>query len=399
MFGCRTLVPCLALAALMSHQCEVKAADLPPTLQIHGFLSPAFIRTSENNFFGASSDEGSWDFAELGLNGSWQPRPDLQIGAQVLSRHAGEGDDGEPRLDYGMADYRLVSTEEGDGGLRVGRIKNPLGLYNETRDVAFTRPSIILPQSIYFDRTRNLALSADGVQIYGDHRLAEDDLSWQLEAALPPDEDEDTETTLLGGNRVGELDSRRSYIGRLLYEIDGGRLRFAYTQAQLNLHYSDDPSGTGSIRFEPAILSGQYNSERWSITSEYALRTLEFDQTIPYALPGFRKLTGESYYVQGTYQLAPMWRTLLRYDVTYLNKDDRNGQRLETATGGLRPAHSQFAKDWTVGLEWNPHRMWLVRTEYHWVDGTAWLPVQDNPVAAATERRWRMFALQVSFGF
>jgi hypothetical protein len=47
--------------------------------------------------------------------------------------------------------------------MRVGRIKTAYGLYNTTRDVPFTRPSIVLPQSIYFERTRNLTVSADGV--------------------------------------------------------------------------------------------------------------------------------------------------------------------------------------------------------------------------------------------
>ena len=85
-----------------------------------------------------------------------RPLSNLQFSVQGLSRTAGEGSPGNIRLDYGFIDYTFSNQENSQFGIRLGRMKNPLGFYNDTRDVPFTRPSILLPQSIYFDRTRKL---------------------------------------------------------------------------------------------------------------------------------------------------------------------------------------------------------------------------------------------------
>lgn len=139
-----------------------KPADLKPAvewfrsmhesgdLQIHGFASQAYIYTSDNDVFGNSDDNGSSGFTEIGINALLRPLPRLQFSAQGLSRRAGQGTSATPRLDFAVADYRLYSQDTNQFGIRVGRLKNPFGFYNDTRDVAFTRPSILLPQSIYF---------------------------------------------------------------------------------------------------------------------------------------------------------------------------------------------------------------------------------------------------------
>ena len=158
---------CFALLSAVSLcSTEARALDLLGSdFQLHGFLSLGLVNTTDNNFFGHSDDRISKDFSEVGVNASWRLTPELQLAAEVLWRRAGDTDDGA-RLDYGLLDWTAWAREQGRAGLRMGRIKTSYGLYNKTRDVPFTRPSIILPQSIYFDRTRNLTVSADGAEIY-----------------------------------------------------------------------------------------------------------------------------------------------------------------------------------------------------------------------------------------
>lgn len=374
--------------------------DLPYGLQLHGFASQGFVYTSDNNFFGSSSDGGSFDYRELGINASLRPIPNLQLSAQILSRTAGEGNDGDIRLDYGIVDYSFVSNETNLLGFRAGRIKNPLGLYNDTRDVPFTRPSILLPESIYFDRTRNLALAADGVHFYGEHRIPGGSFSFQFGAVSPKVDDLETEVAVLGGDRPGTLAAKTSYIGRVIYEQDGGRLRFALSAAQVNVGYdpaSPFPSDfrAGSIRFTPVILSAQYNAERWSFTSEYAVRNFKLKD---FGVPALNlDFSGESYYLQGTYRFNPKWEGVLRYDVLYTNKDDRDGSVFAAATG--RPAHNRYAKDWTVGLRWNITPSVMLSGEYHRVNGTGWLPLLDNPNLANSTQKWDLFAVLLSYRF
>ena len=137
-------------------------------LQVHGFLSQGYFLTTDNNLFGSSERGGSLDFTEIGVNASWTPRPNLLLTAQVLSRRAGEAAKNELELDFALLDYAALSTAERRLGIRLGRVRLPFGLYNDTRDVAFTRPSILLPQSIYLDRARELSISADGAMFYAE---------------------------------------------------------------------------------------------------------------------------------------------------------------------------------------------------------------------------------------
>ena len=375
---------------------------LPHNLQIHGFASQGWLKSSDNNVFGkSSSDNGSFDFRELGLNASMRPLTNLQFSAQMLSRTAGEGSPGNVRLDYGFIDYTYFSGETSKLGIRLGRMKNPLGFYNDTRDVPFTRPSILLPQSIYFDRTRKLALAADAVHLYGEYRSNMGNISFQLGAGRPLVRGAETEVALLGNDRLGNFTPEISYIGRVIYELDEGRLRFAVSGTQLNIGYDPaavDSLHAGSTRFTPLIFSAQYNAERWSITSEYALRRLEYKDfgVSPLAMDFY----GESYYFQGVYRFTPEWEAIVRYDVLYTDRDDRDGKKwaASPASGG-RPAHTRFAKDITVGLRWNVTPEFMLRAEYHNVNGTGWLSTLDNTAPGDLAQRWHLFSVLGSYRF
>ena len=96
------------------------------------------------------------------------------------------------------------------------------GPFNDTRDVAFTRPSILLPQSIYPDVTRALSLSADGATFYGEYRSSWGDFTLETVLGLPRVTDSETEFALLSEDFPGDVEPRLSYFGRLVYELDQG---------------------------------------------------------------------------------------------------------------------------------------------------------------------------------
>lgn len=377
----------------------LQAPELPWGLQFHGFASQAYITTSDNDVFGNSDQGGSFGFTELGLNASLRPLPRLQISAQMLSRRAGKGNSGTPRLDYGFLDYRIFSQNAHQFGIRIGRLKNPFGFYNDTRDVAFTRPSILLPQSIYFDRTRNLGLSAESVQFYGETSVTNiGDFSFQFGVFRPIVSDKDTKLVLVG-NVSGKLSPDVSIIGRGIYESSNRQFRLALSGIWLNTNYKpaqQDSLTAGSINFAPIYVSAQYNAERWSVTSEYALRYFKYKNFNNARLDSL-DFFGESFYFQGTYRFYPKWEAVLRYDLLFTDRKDRKGKRHASQTGN--PAHSRFAKDLTVGLRWNITPELMLRAEYHRVNGTAWLSILDNPVSADTKRHWNLFAVQASFRF
>ncbi|MFZ0257077.1 MAG: hypothetical protein WAN46_15845 [Gammaproteobacteria bacterium] len=386
----------LTLAACITP--SVRAISIADTAQIHGFFSQAAMITSRNNLFGKTENNVSLDFRELGINASWRPLSNLQFSMQGTARWAGEAATGSPRLDYGFFDYSAFSDPKMVAGIRVGRVINPFGLYNETRDVAFTRPSIILPQSIYFDRTRDLAFSADGLQLYATRSGDVGDFSLQFNTVFPRISDS-VERALLGASLPGELQGEPTLVGRLLYQRDGGKVKLGISGVGLGLKY--DSSGIpndlpgGSMNFNALYLSAEYSALKWTLTGEYALRNFKYHDFEP-AIPN-TDVIGDSGYVQLAYRFFEHWEGMVRYDVLYTDRSDRNGKDFSALTG--KPSFSRFAKDLTVGLRWDVTRYLMLRGEFHYIDGTGWLPSDDNADIFSTHRYWNLFALQVALRF
>ncbi|WP_239190566.1 porin [Candidatus Nitrotoga sp. HW29] len=367
-------------------------------IQLHGFLTQGVVTTSDNNFLGQSHNKASTDFREIGVNASLRATTDVQVSAGLLSHKAGATDNGEIRLDYGFIDWTISSNEQGRSGVRLGRVKNSYGLYNKTRDVAFTRPSVLLPQSIYFERSRNLTLAGDGAEFYFDRNYEAGNLFVTFALGKPQIGSEASKVALVGLLPNGRFEPKVAQISQVMYEGDGGKYRLGYTALRYDTHYNPgakDVLQAGQLKSTVQILSAQYNAENWSLTSEYALRPISTRNFGPNAPDSTTH--GESYYIQGSYRLAPKWEALLRYDVLYTDSKDRDGQAYAAATH--RPGFSRFSKDWTTGVRFDLTPELMLRAEYHHVDGTAYLPVQDNPDPRTLERRWDMFMLLGSFRF
>ncbi len=393
------------LGSLSTSPCQGDDWRWKDRIIFHGFLSQGFSWTSDNNFFGHSED-GSFNFTEIGLNSRLTATKWLSIAAQGIYRHAGNVEN-KVQLDYALADILVYHNEHMDVRIRGGRIKNPYGLYNETRDVAFTRPSIILPQGIYFNRSRSLYLSLDGGQIFARYNHDLHELNFSFNAGLPRNNFAEVESSIFGFNPPGNMQANRPmYLGQIRYEYDAGKFIFAVGYGDIEVEYNaatndpvtflvtESPFKTGTIRSRPLIFSIQYNTEALSLTGEYLI---QFNKPSNFG-PGLsQSLTSESWYVQGQYRLSPYLQLMVRYDAFFLDRSDRDGDDLNLIP--IRPRHSTFAKDWTAGIRWDITPHWMTAIEYHNVDGTAWLPFKDNQNPLKTERRWSMVLGIISFRF
>lgn len=366
-------------------------AGVPDTIQAHGFMSQALIVSRHNDFFGPSSqDGGSLQYTEIGANVSMRPTNSLLISAQVLSRRAGDDNENyEPKLDYGLLDYQFNTDANRGTGIQLGRIKHPYGLYNQTRDVAFTRPGILLPQSIYFDRTRSPALSSDGIIFY-DEELMNSGTFYFHAGVGQVQTDSNVKETVIPQGLSGTVQGKNSYIGQVKYEHDAGRIVLAFTAAQANIEAKTNKEGDSDFKFQPYIFSFQYNAEDWSLTSEYALRKQSMSDWE--SSPGYKTI-GESWYIQYTRRFLENWQWLVRYDTQVNDRSDKNGNRYEQKTNNK--GYSQFAHDWTGGLRWSVSSKFLISAEYHYIDGTGWLPKSSSN----DDRYWDMLLFQTSWRF
>jgi hypothetical protein len=387
-------------------------------VQVHGFAGQGATYTDHNQIFGTSRDV-SLDFREMGINTSVKLLPNLLISAQGLYRDAGASDRQGVRLDFAQADYSVPLLDSSLVlGVRGGRVKIPFGLYNDTRDVLWTRPSVLLPQSIYFDTLalRQAMIAADGGMLYGRYTYGEHRIGWEFMAADPQDGTGGATGFLTGipnspmfPKADGSLDGRPLLLGRVFYEWMGGRGKLMFSVVDLD---RDFRSGSmfyqnGNTQVTYPLFSAQYNAESWSLTAEYGWIDSErsgYSTATTAFLPGlptWKQNTSENFYLQGEYRFTADFSAVLRYDVLHLNRDDRGGNEMSRLSGGLAPSHRFYARDLTAGVRWSFARNFLLAADYHYVNGTAWLNESDNPnlTSPETSSHFSLVTAMLSFRF
>lgn len=367
--------------------------------QVHGFASQAYLLSEGNNFYGESTD-GSHDFYEAAINGSVALGSGLLVSAQVMLRDAGLTDTGKPRLDYALLDWNVLQGVNSSAGIRIGRVKNAMGLFNDTRDVIFARPGILLPQSVYYEGVglRGLFFSSDGAQLYGSTTSSRHELSFSLSAALDRDFTSKEREVLLGGSAFGmfvdEIRVHDLVFAQVLDSYDGGRLTFGLSHVRARVDLEPVPTFPidAELKARIYVASLRYNAERYSVTGEYTYTRTESHSNFM----GDSASASDGGYVQVDYRLTPKWSLYGRYDATFSDADDRDGSDAAETTGEDR--YSRFAHDLVLGASWKPDAHWGVWAEVHRIYGTATAPALDNPDGADDER-WTLFTVMAAFRF
>lgn len=381
-------------------------------LQVRGFVSQAYIHTSDNKFYG-NSEKGSFGLTELGLNANFEFSPSIRLAGQLLSRRAANTSSADPHVDFALIDINFVNNINGRFGTYVGRVKNPIGLFNETRDVAHTREGILVPQSAYFDRIRNTILSSDGIHLYADRYIDNDVLMFQFGSGYAPI-DENLEYEFLGQSFDGKFRMKRpGLFGRILYEQDGGRWIYSLTSARVRFDFrpgaADQGLTKGNFQIDHTVLSVQHNAEKWRLTAEVLYQYIDYTDISP----SFDFLTTNAfaYLLQANYQFNRSWQAFIRYEEFQLDKNSWNGRALargsravtdQLAFFGIEqspmPEHVFYYKNVAVGGRWDVTPSLMLRAEYHWSNGTAILSPREVDLATST-RRWNMFSLALAYRF
>ncbi len=161
----------LVLLCLCAGQPALRAQEFKifdRTVQIHGFASQGFVHTNDNNWLTMNtSNVGSGEFTDFGANASSQITDKLRVGAQLYDRNLGQLGRWHPSLDWALADYRFKPWF----GIRAGKVKTVIGLYNDTQDLDFLHPFALLPQSVYPTDLRDSTIAHTGGDVYGDIHL------------------------------------------------------------------------------------------------------------------------------------------------------------------------------------------------------------------------------------
>lgn len=390
-FGVRIAV---ALAAIC---CSGAASAVD--YQVHGYAAQGFVLSRHNDFFGDSTD-GSFDYYEAGINAAVRVQPNLSFAAQGAIRDAGISDDGSLRLDYAVADYRLLSEASIQAGLRAGKVKNALGFYNETRDVVFTRPSILLP-SVYSDNQnqRSLIFTSPGAQVYGGTSIGLHDVSFTGTLNAERDVRESDERLLVSLPVPFDLRIGDSWNVQVTDSIDGGRWQFAYSRFSGQFRMSTAPEFDLSGRFDVDlnVFSARFNAERITVTAEYVLVDNDNRLTLLGAPFLRQRVKADSGYLQAEYRVDSGWTLMARVDGFYSDRDDRSGRDFAAANPGVE-RRTRFSHDLTIGINWRAGQHWGFWAEHHWINGTATLQPLENP-PPVQDQRWSMLMLMAGYKF
>ncbi len=225
-------------------------------IDINGYISQGFMISNRNNYL-AKTEKGSFQFNELGINFSTELTDKLRVGIQLAARDLGDTGNDKVIIDWAFADYRWKDWL----GLRVGKIKIPLGFYSKTRDIDMVRTSILLPQSIYGETYRDTSTAMKGIGGYGELSLnALGDVSYQvLFGTLDISKESSTTKAaeINGRFEVGKYDIGNLYCWAIIWETPVEGLRIGACREKMDMKINAALTGdmTVPVPFPPFTMT------------------------------------------------------------------------------------------------------------------------------------------------
>ncbi|MCL2912434.1 hypothetical protein L2725_01325 [Shewanella corallii] len=359
--------------------------------QFNGYLNQAYANVDGSEFI-VGDDSSSFDLTEVMATASWQPLSAVRLAGALTYRQWGTLAESDVRIDYLFAESRW-QLSEGHLGLRAGRMKNEVGFYSSTRDMSFTRPGIMLPQSIYSDYFRDAQLHVDGGDFFGRINLSEGILDWHVMAGRSASS-EDLTRNIFGEGDFGELDSNSFFSVDLEYQADEWRIGTTYYSAGVEYH----PGGVffaGELDLHAWVFSAEYSWRWFELTGELLLGDRHTQGVYIPPAAGKIKDHNRGYYLEGRALLPENVELFLRYDDYVDNTDDDAGSRYAAQSGN--PAYFAYSKDWTFGGRWLLNKDWLLAAEYHWIEGAAWVSPLLTRDPNQQAKNWSMLMLQLSY--
>jgi hypothetical protein len=365
-------------------------------VNIHGFISQGFLYSDGYNYLANDTEDGSFEYNELGINFSRQMTDKLRIGVQFFSRDLGDAANNKITVDWAYADYRQWDWL----GLRAGRIKLPIGLYNETRDLDMLRTSVIMPQGIYNDLLRDNLIAINGASLYGNVDLGiVGGLEYQgLIGAINTDADSgvgkytNDGVAAYGGEITGSPENDTSYAGALRWDTPLSGLKFGYSVFRSDVTI---PIAFAGGAFQTTLEgptwvqvgSVEYAWKNLTVAAEYLYR-----KNISELGPTEITTKTESYYLMASYKFVDWFTLGAYYSEYYPDKDDKDGDN-EVVD------HMGWEKDLALTLRFDINEYWIFKVEGHAVDGTANVLGIDNADNDFSENDWYYGAAKLTFNF
>jgi hypothetical protein len=408
-----------AIAGVLAFGASAMAIELGG-VSIRGYGSVGYMVTDDNNYMTAETEDGSFENYDFGINAIYSLTPELRIGAQAKFAKLGEMGYDYPTIDWANVDWRPLD----EAGLRLGILKLPVGLYNEGRDLDMLRTPAFLPQTVYNEQLRDFFAGQPGGQVYGNVRagpVGSFNYSFAVFKTLVDEDESVWANGFIDGIllRTGlamaqnpnafpkdswDFDNQISYSGSLQWETPLYGLRFGGTYWYQDTDIEIQTKNPMLPKLDVAqkldyytIYSAEYVYNQWRFAAEYMM--YKFSNDIGGNVD-VRK--GDGIYGQVNYRVNEKLELSAGYGIAYGNTDDKDGDDWVQLGQILQnpeqyPDYLAWQKDFTLAARFDINMNWLVKLEWHYIDGVNQLYVSDNP--GGFDRYWNFFAIKTTYTF
>lgn len=388
-----TRFTCLGLGLI------IQSLSIAESLKINGFVAQGIIQAQDSNFV---TDEGdvSLKLTEVGVNSAYRINSSFRMAGQAVYLEGGNRYPDGFRIDYLFLEWQLLNSPNWQIKTQIGRNKNYHWLYSSTRDVPHTRPSIVLPQSLYFDVFRDVAIGADGLvlMVQTHNKWGEWDINVSYGNSRISDEEK---KNLMGANATGSLehDSDKQFSLYWRPKLTNFQFGFSLLDADFNYKRGDnDTLFNGDETSQRIMFNLLYQGQYWEIASEVMRERVIADNVL---FPGFYSdATAEGGYLQGKYFLSNEFTVLARLDIYDRDRRDRDGRNIQTLSQGLVPGYFGLMDQATAGITWKFAKNMQIQAEYHRVKGAGRLaPIFTPDTVINANKYWDIWAVQLMYWF
>lgn len=247
-------------------------------IQFHGFVTQGFLFSSNNNYLTMQSSSGSLQWTDGAVSVTDSLTDNLRVGIQLHMYQLGQFGGPNVQVDWASADYKINDYL----GFRAGKVKTPLGLFNDSQDVDAVFLWTLLPQSVYPVDNKSFYLAHLGGEVYGTLPLA---------------------------NRAGNL-QYRGYAGESDLDLNGGYLK---ESAEYGLVFTTPPGGKtygGDLRWD-APLRGLTIGSSADVLAENGTALGGSLHAPPFLISTqYAQFTRGKFYFAAQYERAPFYAIL-----------------------------------------------------------------------------------------
>lgn len=379
----------LAVTALLGGVATSASAQSMDDLNLHfhGFATQSFVKSDNNNWNTMGTTGGSAAWTEAVVNISSNPEPKLRIAVQ--GRYFLLGTIGNSiTLDWATADYKVNEKF----GFRVGKVKTPAGMLNESQDIDPGQQWILMPEGIYSIASRNSTLSHFGGVGYGTLALARHMGKLQYrgyggQRVINGNDGlyqglRDKGLSLPNGSTGPMYGGMLNYLTPISGFMLGGSLDHEHTFGAIN-------SATLSGYFKPGpftqpYIYSRYEHKKLMVGGEYTRQALTKVIAFTGPPPSVTYKDFRSFYVMSTYKISDK----MTAGIYYSSALDRK----------VAVSSARYQKDWALSLRYDFNAYLYAKAEQHIMDGTLLgYSTSNNTTGLQPNDRMTMLKLGVSF--